>query len=177
MEKPTTKNTVHSKAVIHIRQRNQKLYIQAKAKRIQHHESSFTTNAKGISLSRKENVITRNKKIMKWECSPKHTVKVGSHPHTNMISKLATVRRGEHKCRKWELHLKLRDKQLKTILYIYRLLYQNLMGNANQKTTTDIHTKKKKQPKHNTKDGHQTTKEENKRGREEKRPTKTTQNN
>ena len=32
---------------------------------------------------------------------------------------------------------------------------------------------KKKQPKHNTKDGHQTTREENKRGREEKRPTKT----
>ena len=81
------------------------------------------------------------------------------------------MRRGEYKYRKWELHLKLRDQQLKTTLYIYRLLHQNLMGNANQKI--DTHTKKKKQPKHNTKDGHQTTREENKRGRDEKRPTKT----
>ena len=36
------------------------------------------------------------------------------------------------------------------------------MGNANQKTTIDTYTKKKKQPKHNTKDGHQTKREENK---------------
>ena len=43
------------------------------------------------------------------------------------------MRRGEYKCRKWELHLKLRDQQLKTTLYMYRLLYQNFMGNATQK--------------------------------------------
>ena len=44
-------------------------------------------------------------------------------------------------------------------------------ANANQKATTD--TKKKiKQPKHNTKDGHQISRVENKRGREEKGPTK-----
>ena len=47
------------------------------------------------------------------------------------------------------------------------------MGTANPKATIDTHTKKKKQPKHNTKDGHQTTREENKRRSEEKRPTKT----
>ena len=47
------------------------------------------------------------------------------------------------------------------------------MGIANTKTTLDTHTKKKKQPKYNTKDGHQTTREENKRGKKEKRPTKT----
>ena len=68
------------------------------------------------------------------------------------------------------MHWKLRDQQLKTILYIYRLLYQNLMGTANQKSMIDTHTKKKKQSKHNTKDRHQITREENKRGREEKRP-------
>ena len=51
------------------------------------------------------------------------------------------------------------------------------MGTANPKTATDTHTQKKKQPKHNTKDSHQITREKNKRGREEKRPTKTTQNN
>ena len=42
------------------------------------------------------------------------------------------------------------------------------MGTANPKTTIDTHTKMKKQPKHITKDGHQTTREKNKRGREEK---------
>ena len=46
------------------------------------------------------------------------------------------------------------------------------MGTANPKTATDTQTKKKRQPKHNTKDSHQITREENKRGREEKRPTK-----
>ena len=45
------------------------------------------------------------------------------------------------------------------------------MGKANQKTTRDTHTQKKKQPKHNTKDSHSNHK--GKRGREEKRPTKT----
>ena len=31
---------------------NQKLYRQGKTKRIQHHQTSFTTNAKGTSLGR-----------------------------------------------------------------------------------------------------------------------------
>ena len=47
------------------------------------------------------------------------------------------------------------------------------MGTAKPKPTIDTNTKKKKQPKHNTKDGHQNIREENKRRREEKRPTKT----
>ena len=29
----------------------------------------------------------------------KHTVKVGNHPYTNIISKHAIMRRGEYKCR------------------------------------------------------------------------------
>ena len=53
-----------------------------------------------------------------------------------------------------------RDQQLKTTLYIYRLLNQNLMGSANTKTAKTTHTEEKKQPKHNAKDGHQTTREE-----------------
>ena len=56
----------------------------------------------------------------------KHTVKVGSHPDTKMVSK----------CRILEMHLKLRDQQLKIILYVYRLLYQNLMVTANQKSVS-----------------------------------------
>ena len=47
------------------------------------------------------------------------------------------------------------------------------MGTANQKTTIDTHTKKKKQPKQNTKDSYQITREENKRARYEKRSTRT----
>ena len=51
------------------------------------------------------------------------------------------------------------------------------MGNANQKPTIDTHTQKKKLSKDNIKDGHQTTREENKGGSEAKRPTKTNPNN
>ena len=54
-----------------IRWRNQKLYRQAKAKRIQHHQTSFTTNAKGTSLSgkhkrRKGTTKTNPKQLRKW---------------------------------------------------------------------------------------------------------------
>ena len=45
------------------------------------------------------------------------------------------------------------------------------METANKKSTIDIPTKKKKESKHNTKDGHQTTREENKRGRKGKSKT------
>ena len=47
------------------------------------------------------------------------------------------------------------------------------METTNQKSTIDTHTRKKKQSKHITKDGHQITRQENRRGREEKRPSKT----
>ena len=42
------------------------------------------------------------------------------------------------------------------------------MGNENHKPTTDTHAKKKKQLKHNTKGVHQTTRQKEKRGKEEK---------
>ena len=71
------------------------------------------------------------------------------------------------------MHLKLKDQHLKALLFIYRLLYQNLRVTANQKSTIDTHTRKKKESKHNTKVSHKITREENKRGREDKRPTKT----
>ena len=71
------------------------------------------------------------------------------------------------------MHLQLRDQQLKTILYINRLLYQNFRITANPKSIIDTHTNKKNQLKYNTKDSHQTTRGENKRRRQEKRATKT----
>ena len=73
----------------------------------------------------------------------KQKVKVGNHLNTDMISKLAIVRRGEHKCRILEMHLKVKDQQLKTILFTYRLLYQNLIITANEKYTIDTHTRKR----------------------------------
>ena len=42
----------------------QMLYGQRNAKIIQHHQISYTTNAKGTSLYGKEKAITGNKKIM-----------------------------------------------------------------------------------------------------------------
>ena len=42
------------------------------------------------------------------------------------------------------MHLKLKDQQLKIVLLIYRLLYQNLMITANQKFVIDTHTQKRK---------------------------------
>ena len=46
----------------------------------------------------------------------------------------------------FKMHLKLRDQQFKTIMYIYRMLYKTLMATTNQKFIIDIHTKKKKNP-------------------------------
>ena len=74
----------------------------------------------------------------------KNTLNVGNHPHTNMISKPEIMRKGEYKCRILEMHLKLKDHQFKKILFIYRLLYQNLMVTANRKFTINTHTKKEK---------------------------------
>ena len=49
----TAQITVPSKDLIQIRRRNQKLYRQANTERIQHHQTSSPTNAKGSSLDRK----------------------------------------------------------------------------------------------------------------------------
>ena len=46
---PTTKINLSSKDLTQIQKRNQKLYRKAKIKRIQHHQTSFTTKTKGTS--------------------------------------------------------------------------------------------------------------------------------
>ena len=71
------------------------------------------------------------------------------------------------------MNLQLRDQQLKTISYTYRILYQNFRITANQKSTIDTQTNKKNKLKYNTKDSHHTTRGENKTRREEERVTKT----
>lgn len=102
-----------------------------------------------------------------------YTVKIRNHPCTIIPPKSEIMRRGGYKCRTLEMNLQLREQQLKTISYTYRLLYQNFRITANQKSTIDTQTNKKNQLKYNTKDSHQTTRGENKRRREEKRATKT----
>ena len=94
----------------------------------------------------------------------KHTVKAGNHPHKHGI-KTSNREKRQLQCRILETHLKLRDQQLKTISYIYRLLQRNLVGTANQKSTTDICTKRKRESQHNTKDSHQITREPERKGR------------
>ena len=57
-----------SKTLIHIQQRSQKLYKQAKAKRINNHQTSFTTIAKRTKLGKREKTgrgkTKQNKKNM-----------------------------------------------------------------------------------------------------------------
>ena len=100
-----------------------------------------------------------------------YTVKIQNHPGTIMPPKSEIVRRGGYKCRTLEMHLQLRDQQLK--IYIESLLYQNFRVTANWKSTIDTQTNKKNQLKYNTKGSHQTRRGENKRRREEKTATKT----
>ena len=60
-KKPSTKNTLPSKALIQICWRNQKLYRQVTGKRFQHHQTSFTA-VNGTSLGEKEKGKTYNNK-------------------------------------------------------------------------------------------------------------------
>ena len=60
-----------SKDLLQIQWRSQKLFRQAKAKRIQHHQTSFKTNDKETSLSRKHKrrkrpTKTNPKQLRKW---------------------------------------------------------------------------------------------------------------
>ena len=82
------------------------------------------------------------------------------------------MRGEEYKCRVSKMHLKLRDQQLKTSTYLTRLLYKNLTVTTKQNPVIEIHTKKKGM-QNNTKDSHQIRREENKRRKGKKRPTKT----
>lgn len=66
----------------------------------------------------------------------------------------------------------IKDWQLKTILFVYRLLYKNLRVTTNWKSTIGTHIKKelKKKKKNSPKLGNKS--QEDKTGNEEKRHTK-----
>ena len=80
-----------------------------------HHQTNLATNPKRTSLGAEEKATTRKKKLQieKLTSKGKHTVKVGNHLYTNMISEPASVRKGVHKCRILEMNLKLEDSNLK----------------------------------------------------------------
>ena len=139
-KKTTMKNILPSKVLIQIGWWNQKFYRETKAKIIQNHQTSFTTGAKGTSLGRREKPGTRNKKIKRDLTSKgKHIIK-SRKSSTHKYIKMRNCERkstdvGYLKC-------------LWTIMYVYRLLYQKLMVITN--SIYNIHTKKKKESKHNT---------------------------
>ena len=74
------------------------------------------------------------------------------------------------------MHLKLKDQQVKTVLFIYRPLYQNFMEITNQKSTID---EKKKNTTHKEKQSKTTLKlvikSQETRTKEEKRLTNSKQ--
>ena len=53
-----------------------------------------------------------------------------------MIPKIG-IMRAEYKCKVIKTHLKVRDQQLRTIIYLYRLLYKNLMVTTNYNRYTN----------------------------------------
>ena len=84
----TTKNTIHRKALVQIRQRNQKLYRQEKAKRTQHHQTSITTNAKGTSLGRKHKRTEQKRKGRKktYKNKPERIKKMAIRTYISIIT-------------------------------------------------------------------------------------------
>ena len=85
--------------------------------------------------------------------------------------KSARQKEREYKCTVSKMHLKLKDQQFKTSMYVYRLLYKNLVVTAKQKSIIGVHKTRKKISTHNIKDSHQIIREQKKGG--EKRPTET----
>ena len=93
-EEARTKHTLQRKALIQLWWRDQKIYRQAKAKRIQHLQTSSASTTKGNTLSRKGESKIRNKNITNEKTGKgKDNIKTGNHPLTNMISKLASIGR------------------------------------------------------------------------------------
>ena len=69
---------VPSKDLIQIWRRNQKLYRQTKAKRIQHHKTTFTTNTKGNSLGKKSERREQKRKENRPTNIPQNNYENGS---------------------------------------------------------------------------------------------------
>lgn len=71
--------------------KDQQLYKQVKGKRIKHHQSIFTRNVKGTSLSEKEKDRKINMKAMKEKNlihEGKYTIKIVDQPNINLVEML-----------------------------------------------------------------------------------------
>ena len=70
----------------------------------------------------------------------KHAVKVGNHPHKNIISKPVIVRGVKYKFRIFEMLLKLRDQQLKTIMCVCVCTHTKIYNRYTHKKEKGIQT-------------------------------------
>ena len=68
----------------------------------------------------------------------------------------------------------LNDYQFKISRYSYKSTYMNSIVTTKQKPTIDTQKLERKEPKHNTKENDQTTREETKRRKEQRGTTKIT---
>ena len=79
----------------------------------------------------------------KWEMRKltskgKHTVKLGSHPLTNVVSKRETLTRGNYKWKMLEMHLKLRVQQLNLCVCVYVYISMDICMDIHIYTHTHI---------------------------------------
>ena len=112
--KPTTKNILHSEALMQIGRQNQNCY-KHKLREFSTTKSALQQILKEFSLGRK-GLETMKLQMRSLTSKSKHIVKVGNHPHTNNIPKPPTVRRGGYKSR--ILEMQLTDQQLKRVTCI-----------------------------------------------------------
>ena len=75
----------------------------------------------------------------------KDNIKVGNHPLTNMISKSASMTRGEDKCRTLKMHLKLRRAAGQNNSGHIQMDISKYKGN-HQSNNYDSQTHKKERP-------------------------------
>ena len=93
------------------------------------------------SLGRKKRPQLERRKLRmgNFTGKGKHSIKVGNNPYA---IKTSSQEKRRVQNRILEMHLKVRDQQLKTISYAYRPVYQNFMVPTNQKSTVDTHKRK-----------------------------------
>ena len=89
-EKPNTKNTLPGRLSFRYDGEIKIFYRQAKAKRVQHHKTSFTRNVKGSSLSEIKKATTRNMTITKEKLirKDKYAVKEVNQPYIKIVGRL-----------------------------------------------------------------------------------------
>lgn len=109
-EEIRTKNALHSKALIEIWWREAKLFIKQELREFSIFKPALQQLLKELLLAEMKKVTVRYKIVTneKAQWKLKDNIKVGSHPLTNMIAKIASMRR-ENKCRTLKMNLKISE--------------------------------------------------------------------